>query len=205
MVLGTHRHDSTGIWRARRKGLRAPHRRSVAGPRRRSTAPDGEEHGFSSLLIFRRGGFYGIVPRIDSLQLLNLQMRSPLLRCSCRAFCLPFSQQSRRPSLFIALATAIASAGFSAPSAQAASRIHYADSGCSERSDLPGCVKKTFNTSLQPYTAKSYPDHGLDDPMSEAGRKARGLYITPMYLFGMGAERTAAAVSKAHLNAVSST
>jgi len=38
--------------------------------------------------------------------------------------------------------------------------------------------------------------------MSEAGRKARGLYITPMYLFGMGAERTAAAVSKAHLNAV---
>ena len=119
-----------------------------------------------------------------------------------RAFCLPFSQQSRRPSLFIALATAIASAGFSAPSAQAASRIHYADSACSERSDLPGCVKKTFNTKLQPYTAKSYPDHGLDDPMSEAGRRARGLYITPMYLFRMGAERTAAAVSKAHLNAV---
>jgi hypothetical protein len=100
------------------------------------------------------------------------------------------------------LATAIASAGLNAPSAQAASRIHYADSGCSERSDLPGCVKKTFNTKLQPYTAKSYTDHGLDDPMSEAGRKARGLYITPMYLFRMGAERTAAAVSKAHLNAV---
>ena len=119
-----------------------------------------------------------------------------------RAFCLPFSQETRRPSLFLALATAIASAGLNAPSAQAASRIHYADSGCSERSDLPGCVKKTFNTKLQPYTAKSYPDHGLDDPMSEAGRKARGLYITPMYLFRMGAERTAAAVSKAHLNAV---
>ena len=119
-----------------------------------------------------------------------------------RAFCLPFSQETRRPSLFLALATAIASAGLNAPSAQAASRIHYADSGCSERSDLPGCVKKTFNTKLQPYTAKSYTDHGLDDPMSEAGRKARGLYITPMYLFRMGAERTAAAVSKAHLNAV---
>jgi hypothetical protein len=117
-----------------------------------------------------------------------------------RAFCRPFSQQFKM--IFIALATAIASAGLSAPSAQAASRIHYADSGCSERSDLPGCVKKTFNTKLQPYTAKSYPDHGLDDPMSEAGRKARGLYITPMYLFSRGAEHTATAVSKAHLNAV---
>jgi len=68
-----------------------------------------------------------------------------------RAFCLPFSQQSRRPSLFIALATAIASAGFSAPPRRLPVRIHYADSGCSERSDLPGCVKKTFNTKLQPY------------------------------------------------------
>jgi hypothetical protein len=119
---------------------------------------------------------------------------------SMRAFCLPFSQQFRL--FFITLATAIASVGPTTPSAQAASRIHYADNGCSERSDLPGCVKKTFNTKLQPYTAKSYPDHGLDDPMSEAGRKARGLYITPMYLFSRGAEHTAAAVSKAHLNAV---
>jgi hypothetical protein len=117
-----------------------------------------------------------------------------------RAFCLPFSQQFRL--FFITLATAIASAGLATPSAQAASRIHYADNGCSERSDLPGCVKKTFDNKLQPYTAKSYPDHGLGDTMSEAGRKARGLYITPMYLFRMGAEHTAAAVSKAHLNAV---
>jgi hypothetical protein len=119
-----------------------------------------------------------------------------------RAFCLPFSQQSRRPLLFIALATAIASAGITTASAQAASRIHYAIPGCSERSDLPGCVKKTFNTKLQPYSAKTYPDHGLADSMSEAGREARGLYITPMYLFSRGAERTAAAVSKANLNAV---
>ncbi|HEX7597032.1 MAG TPA: putative glycoside hydrolase, partial [Polyangia bacterium] len=57
-------------------------------------------------------------------------------------------------------------------------------------------------TKLLPYTPKSYPDHGLFDPMTEAGRKARGLYITPMFLFSKGAERTAAIVSKAHLNAV---
>jgi hypothetical protein len=114
-----------------------------------------------------------------------------------RAFCFSFSRQFKM--IFIALAAAIASAG---SSARAASRIHYADTGCSERNDLPGCVKKTFDNKLRPYTAKSYPDHGLVDVMSEAGRKARGLYITPMYLFRMGAERTAAAVSKAHLNAV---
>jgi hypothetical protein len=100
------------------------------------------------------------------------------------------------------LALAIASAGLGYPSAQAASRVHYADRGCSERSDLPGCAKKTFSSKLQPYTAKSYADHGLADPMSEAGQKARGLYITPMYLFNKGAERTAAMLSKAHLNAV---
>ena len=87
-------------------------------------------------------------------------------------------------------------------SAQAASRIHYADTVCSERSDLPGCTQKTFSSKLQPYTPKVYSDHGLDDVMTEAGRKARGLYITPMFLFSKGAEHTAAIVKKANLNAV---
>ena len=118
------------------------------------------------------------------------------------AFCFRFPRQPVRPVCLLAVATAIASAVLASRSAQAASRIHYADTGCSERSALPGCVNKTFNTKLQPYTAKTYPDQGLADPMSETGRKAHGLYITPMYLFRMGAERTAAVVSKAHLNAV---
>jgi hypothetical protein len=118
------------------------------------------------------------------------------------AFCLTFPKKSGCSLLVIVVATVIASAGLASRSAQAASRIHYADTGCSERSALPGCVNKTFNTKLQPYTAKTYPDHGLADTMSEAGRNARGLYITPMYLFSKGAERTAASVSKAHLNAV---
>jgi hypothetical protein len=118
------------------------------------------------------------------------------------AFCFLFPKQPGRPLRFFAVAAVIASAMLATHSAQAASRIHYADNGCSERSALPGCVNKTFNTKLQPYTAKTYPDQGLADPMSETGRKAHGLYITPMYLFRMGAERTAAVVSKAHLNAV---
>jgi len=88
------------------------------------------------------------------------------------AFRVPFPKQDRR--LLLLLAAAVASAGVASRPAQAASRIHYADTGCDERSDLPGCVKKTFDTKLRPYTAKTYPDHGLDDPMSEAGRKARG-------------------------------
>jgi hypothetical protein len=88
------------------------------------------------------------------------------------------------------------------PDALAASRIHYADSICSQRTDWPGCVQKTFNTQLRPYTAKTYPDHGLVDVMSDAGRKARGMYITPMYLWSKGAERTAEMVSRGTLNAV---
>jgi hypothetical protein len=115
---------------------------------------------------------------------------------------LSFSTQSALPLRLAALTATAAYIGLAPPAAQAASRIHHADTICSERGDLPGCTQKTFGTKLQPYTPKVYPDHGLHDTMTEAGQKARGLYITPMYLFGQGAERTAAMVSKAHLNAV---
>ena len=114
-----------------------------------------------------------------------------------------FSRQPPPLRLLLAAVTAAAAYALLAPpAAQARSRIHYADQKCDPRSDLPGCTQKTFGRQLRPYTPKVYPDHGLDDTMSEAGKKARGLYITPMYLFGMGAERTAAVVRKAHLNAV---
>ena len=83
-----------------------------------------------------------------------------------------------------------------APSSFARSRYTFPFSPCTERSKLPGCVNKTFDTQLQPYTPKTYPDHGLDDRMTEQGRHARGFYITPMYLFSMGPEKTARAMKR---------
>jgi len=186
----------------RRKGLRAPHRRSGGWPtqtkhrsrRRRARL------FFTTDLPPRR--FLWHSSRIDSLQLLNLQMRSPLLDAHARVL-LPFSQQSRRPSLFIALATAIASAGSAAPSAQAASRIHYADSAAVSAATCRLC-EKTFNTKLQPYTAKSYPTTALTIHERSRPKGARALHHAHVPV-RHGAERTAAAVSKAHLMPLSST
>ncbi len=101
----------------------------------------------------------------------------------------------------VTLVLALMAGGF-APAAGAASRIHYADPICSQRPKWPGCAQKTFNTELRPYTPRSYPDHGLSDIMTEAGRKARGMYITPMYLWNKGAERTAAMIKRGTLNSV---
>jgi hypothetical protein len=63
-------------------------------------------------------------------------------------------------------------------------------------------VIKHLGTELQPYTQKTYPDHGLDDTMTEKGRHARGFYITPMYLHGLGPARTAMAMKRGKLDAV---
>jgi hypothetical protein len=110
----------------------------------------------------------------------------------------------RRDSLLpcLILVVAVLGGGGRLSTARAASRIHYADTICSQRSDWPGCTHKTFDTKLRPYTPKTYPDHGLVDAISEAGRSARGMYITPMFLWSKGAEGTAAMVSKGTLNAV---
>lgn len=89
-----------------------------------------------------------------------------------------------------------------APEASAKSRITFPYSPCTEGSTLPGCVKKRLDTQLVPYTPKSYADHGLADTMTEQGRHARGFYITPMYLRGIGAARTAAAMKRGKLDAV---
>jgi hypothetical protein len=82
------------------------------------------------------------------------------------------------------------------------SRITFPHSPCSARSTLPGCVIKRLGTELPPYLARPYPDHGLADTMTEQGRRARGFYITPMYLHGLGPARTAAAMKRGTLDAV---
>ena len=98
---------------------------------------------------------------------------------------------------FLLLGTLLAS-----PSAYGKSRITFPFSPCSERSTLPGCVIKRLDTEIRPYTPKAYPDHGLTDTMTEQGRHARGFYITPMYLRGLGALRTAGAMKRGNLDTV---
>ena len=104
---------------------------------------------------------------------------------------------------FIAIAAILLSATLvESRSAYGKSRITFPYSPCNERSTLPGCVLKRLGTELQPYTARTYPDHGLADTMTEQGRHARGFYITPMYLRGLGPVRTAAAMKRGNLDAV---
>jgi hypothetical protein len=61
---------------------------------------------------------------------------------------------------------------------------------------------RKYPMTLRPYTAKKYPDHGLKDRMTDKGTRARGFYVTPYYLFRVGAERTAKLLKRAHINAV---
>jgi hypothetical protein len=96
--------------------------------------------------------------------------------------------------LFVTLAA-------SAP-AYGRSKFLFPYSPCTEKSKLPGCVTKHLGTELSPYTPKTYPDHGLQDTLTEQGRNARGFYITPMYLWGLGPMRTAAAMKRGKLDAV---
>jgi len=107
------------------------------------------------------------------------------------------SYQSSAVAAILFLGTVVAQG-----SAYGKSRITFPYSPCTERSTLPGCVIKHLGTETQPYTPKSYPDHGLDDTMTEQGRHARGFYITPMYLHGLGPVRTAAAMKRGNLDAV---
>jgi hypothetical protein len=86
--------------------------------------------------------------------------------------------------------------------ALAASRFHFPHSPCTPKSKLPGCVLKTHGTDLRPYTPKVRKDHGLADTMTPLGTTARGFYITPYYLHGMGPLRTARAMKRALSNAV---
>lgn len=106
-------------------------------------------------------------------------------------------------SRFIAVVAILSSATLVANrSAYGKSRITFPYSPCDARSTLPGCVIKRLGTETHPYTARAYPDHGLVDTMTEQGRHARGFYITPMYLRGLGPVRTAAAMKRGTLDAV---
>jgi hypothetical protein len=82
------------------------------------------------------------------------------------------------------------------------SRITFPYSPCTPKSTLPGCVLKRLDTQVRPYTPKTYPDHGLVDTLTEKGKHARGFYITPMYLRGLGAERTANAMKRGNFDTV---
>jgi hypothetical protein len=88
------------------------------------------------------------------------------------------------------------------PSAARAASGKYPHSPCTPSSKLPGCVKKAHSTELQPYTAKKYKDNGLKDTMTEAGRRARGFYITAYWMSRIGAEKTALMMKRAQMNAV---
>jgi hypothetical protein len=95
------------------------------------------------------------------------------------------------------LVTALASGA-----AQGRSRITFPYSPCTEKSKLPGCVTKRLSTEIVPYAPRKYADHGLVDTMTEQGKQARGFYITPMYLRGLGPARTAAAMKRGKLDTV---
>jgi hypothetical protein len=89
-----------------------------------------------------------------------------------------------------------------AASAHARSRILFPFSPCTEKSTLPGCNTPNLSTALVPYTPKIYPDHGLDDQLTDQGKQARGFYITPMYLVALGPERTANAMKQGRYDTV---
>lgn len=98
-----------------------------------------------------------------------------------------------------ALAVALAVSPLTAP---AKSRIVYPHSPCFKGSRLPGCAKPTHSVELRPYTPKKYEDHGLEDTMTPLGRKARGFYITPYYMFKVPAAAIARMMKQNGLNAV---
>ncbi len=115
------------------------------------------------------------------------------------AKCSFFLTLSARSAVFLSFGLGLCAA--SEP-AYGRSRITFPYSPCTPKSTLPGCVNKHLGTELQPYTRKTYPDHGLADTMTPQGRRARGFYITPMYLRALGPTKTALAMKRGKLDAV---
>ena len=62
--------------------------------------------------------------------------------------------------------------------------------------------KQNHPMKVLPYTAKTYPDHGIADVVTPQGRRVRGFYLTPYYLKAVGARRAARVMKSAHMNAV---
>jgi len=99
--------------------------------------------------------------------------------------------------LLVAIPSLLAASGASGKSAKT-----YDHSPCTPRSKLPGCAKKFHPLELRPYTPKTYKDHGLEDKLTELGRQARGMWITPYYMHRIGPVRISRAMKRNHLNAV---
>jgi hypothetical protein len=93
-------------------------------------------------------------------------------------------------------------AAVAAPSSARAASGKYSHSPCTPKSKLPGCVLKSHSTELQPYTPKKHTDNGLKDRMTEAGRRARGFYITAYWMSRIGAKKTAQMMKRANMTAV---
>jgi len=100
----------------------------------------------------------------------------------------------RTAVLFTTLFTLAAPAG-------AKSVKHYNHIPCTKGNRWPGCVKKFHSLELRPYEPKKREDLGLKDTMTEAGRTARGFWITPYYMHRVGAERLARAMKRNGLTA----
>jgi hypothetical protein len=75
-------------------------------------------------------------------------------------------------------------------------------SPCDPKSKLPGCTRMFHDTKLRPYTPTQRVDHGLADKVSPQGKRVRGFYLTPYYLFKLGAARVAAVMKRNHMNTV---
>ncbi|WP_045119526.1 putative glycoside hydrolase [Haliangium ochraceum] len=63
-------------------------------------------------------------------------------------------------------------------------------------------TRRHYPTKLRPHTPQRFPDHGLDDRLSDTGRHARGIYVTPFYLNRHGVDGVAKELKRARLNAV---
>ncbi|MBK6849517.1 MAG: hypothetical protein IPG96_18985 [Proteobacteria bacterium] len=99
-------------------------------------------------------------------------------------------------SLLVAQPALAGTAGNGAPPSAANPELEPAAAVAAHRSPLVGPV------ALRAYVAKRYPDEGLKDELTPLGRRARGFYITAPYLYRVGAERVAASMTAAHVNAV---
>ncbi len=59
-----------------------------------------------------------------------------------------------------------------------------------------------YPTTQRPHQPEEFPDHGLADTLSDVGRHARGIYVTPYHLRRNGADGISKTLKRAHLNAV---
>ncbi len=62
--------------------------------------------------------------------------------------------------------------------------------------------RRRYPAKTRPYTPKKYPDYGLKDTVTEAGRRARGMWLTPYWNYRVKPAKTARILKRAGMNAV---